>query len=335
MASWSEIAAEIQQSRLPNGAFDFDIVRRGKLTALEAYTGRPIILYASDFTNPGKASLGSLTQMSLDDKVAFKEVVEVLTGDAVDVLLYLPGGSAEATESIVDILRSQFKSVRFIIPHVAKSAATMLAMSGDQILMDQHSEAGPIDPQFVMQRGDSVVFAPAQAIIEQFEQAQKLLAKDPSLLPAWIPILQQYGPALYQQAKHQSKLSTKLVSTWLRQYMFAGDKNKKNAAQKARRIASRLNSHATYMSHGRRIGMAELQQMGVKVLDMRTDPKLHELAWDIQYATDHTFGGTGALKIVENAHGRCIVRAIQITIAPRLVPPAGPASPSAPQSPPH
>jgi hypothetical protein len=88
--------------------------------------------------------------------------------------------------------------------------------------------------------------------------------------------------------------------------MFAGDGKK--AAPKARRIAERLNSHATYMSHGRRIGMTELQGMGVKVLDMRTDAVLKELVWDIQYVLDHTFGGTLAIKLVENAHGRCLAR---------------------------
>jgi hypothetical protein len=307
MASWIQVRDEIVATKTPQGVFDFDKVRRGKLAALEAYTSRPVILYASDFTNPIKAN-NAKVQMDLDDKVAFKDVIEVLVGDAVDVLLYLPGGSAEATESIVDILRSRFKSVRFIVPHAAKSAATMLAMSGDSVLADQHSELGPIDPQFFMKRGNDVVIAPAQAIVEQFEEAQKLLAKNAGMLPAWIPILQQYGPALYQQAKHSSKLASTLVSTWLRKYMFAGEKDKKKAAQKARTIANRLNSHARYKSHGRRIGIDELQQMGVKVLDMRTDPKLQELAWDIQYAVDHTFSSTGAIKIVENAHGRCIVR---------------------------
>ena len=52
---------------------------------MRSYTGRPVILYASDFTNPIKAN-NAKVQMDLDDKLAFKDVIEVLVGDAVDVL---------------------------------------------------------------------------------------------------------------------------------------------------------------------------------------------------------------------------------------------------------
>jgi len=74
----------------------------------------------------------------------------------------------------------------------------MLVLSGDQILMDINSELGPIDPQFNIRKGDgSLVTAPAQAIIDQFESAQKKISKDSTLLVPWLPILQQYGPSLY------------------------------------------------------------------------------------------------------------------------------------------
>ncbi|MQY59252.1 MAG: hypothetical protein GH144_06555 [Clostridia bacterium] len=40
--------------------------------------------------------------------------------------------------------------MRFLIPHTAYNAATMLALSGDEILMDDRSTLGPIDPQIMM-----------------------------------------------------------------------------------------------------------------------------------------------------------------------------------------
>ena len=119
-----------------------------------------------------------------------------------------PGGLAEVTDSIVEIIRGKFRHVRFIVPNIAKSAATMLALSGDEILMDTASELGPIDPQFKMRKGDgSILIAPAQAIIDQFEKAQDLISKDPKKLAPWLPILQQYGPSLYQEAKNAINLS--------------------------------------------------------------------------------------------------------------------------------
>ena len=56
--------------------------------------------------------------------------------------------------------------------------------------MGKHSRFGPIDPQMVSAQWT----APAHAILLQFDQAKEE-CKDPSLLGAWIPILQQYGLA--------------------------------------------------------------------------------------------------------------------------------------------
>ena len=93
------------------------------------------------------------------------------------------------------MLRQRFKHVRFIVPNIAKRAATMMAMSGDEIWMDANAELGPVDPQLVFRKGDgSMVQAPAQAIVDQFDDGQKAIGADPKRLPAWMPILPQYEP---------------------------------------------------------------------------------------------------------------------------------------------
>ena len=40
------------------------------------------------------------------------------------------------------------------VPSVAKSAATMIALSGDELLMERNAELGPIGPQFPFVKGD-------------------------------------------------------------------------------------------------------------------------------------------------------------------------------------
>ena len=56
----------------------------------------------------------------------------------------------------------------------------MMAMSGDEIWMDANAELGPVDPQLVFRKGDgSMVQAPAQAIVDQFDDAQKAIGADP------------------------------------------------------------------------------------------------------------------------------------------------------------
>src|SRR6266567_2493189 len=199
MSSWNSILAEIASLNRPDSS---DIVRRKKMKAVQEITGQPLIIYASDFITPSplKAQLSHLMMISLADKDGFDEVTRNLPrGTAIDILLHSPGGSAEATESVVELLRNRFSHIRFIIPNVAKSAATMMAMSGEQLLLDDRSELGPTDPQMIFVQDGRVIVSPAQAIKDQFQTAQDEVNQDPKKLPAWVPILSWYGPSLLAQ----------------------------------------------------------------------------------------------------------------------------------------
>jgi hypothetical protein len=179
----------------------------------------------------------------------------------------------DAAESLVQMLRNKFDHIRVIIPNIAKSAGTMMAMAGDEILMDANAEFGPVDPQLVFRKGDgSVIQAPAQAIVDQFDEAQALIGKDPSKLPAWLPILAQYGPSLYKEASNAIDLSVRLVEEWLTEYMFKGDVD---GPQKAKAIATYLGDHNQFKSHGRRISAKTLQAKGVKIAPLENEPDLH------------------------------------------------------------
>jgi len=69
------------------------------------------------------------------------------------------------------------------------SAATMMVLSCDEILMGHHSQLGPIDPQFTLMPLDRPRTAPAQAILDQFEMANQECAPSSQVLVAWLPIL--------------------------------------------------------------------------------------------------------------------------------------------------
>lgn len=310
MSSWNSIQEEIVSLNRPDA---IDIVRRQKIKDVQSITSRPLVIYATDFItpNPLKAQFtGNLTIISLADKDGFDEVTRNLPrGVEIDVLLHSPGGSAEATESIVELLRDRFSHIRFIIPNVAKSAATMLAMSGETLLMDERSELGPTDPQMTFVQDGRTIFAPAQAIKDQFRTAQDEINGDPKKLPAWVPILGWYGPALLAQCDNHLALAKELVLKWLEQYMFAGDPD---ANQKAERIATYLANHNNFRSHGRRVGMADLQRLGANIHDMRTSPNLHEAIRDLYTAITLTFANTGAYKIVENSNDEAMIGMLQI-----------------------
>ena len=171
-------------------------------------------------------------------------MIEKLDGPDVDLMLHSPGGFPEAAESIVDDIRRKFNHVRVIVPAYAKSAATMMAMAANEILLDQDAELGPIDPQMLTPNG----VAPAEAIKEQFLKAQKAVQSDPSKIAIWMPILQPMGPSLLVQCDNAISLSKDLVREWLAKYMFAGVKTGK---KKASMVVNYLGNHKKFKSHAR------------------------------------------------------------------------------------
>ncbi len=337
MASWNEIVQEV--AALASRSDAYDIVRRRKIDAVRQITGRDLVIYAADFTakNPIKAQFtGPLAAIGLNDKDGFDEVTRNLPRDtALDVLLHSPGGSAEATESIVELLRARFSKIRFIIPNVAKSAATMMAMSGDELLLDERSELGPTDPQMLMIRDGQQIVAPAQAIKDQFQKAQDEINRDQSKLPSWVPILRQYGPSLLAECDNHLALARDLVSKWLERFMFAGEPD---AALKANQISEYLANHNNFLSHSRRVGITDLQSLGVKVLDLRNYPELHEAIRDLYTALMLTFDNTGTFKIFENSKHEAHIYGVNIQVqgsAPASTPvvPQQPSQPRPRQTP--
>src|SRR5258708_23618682 len=102
MSSWNSINDEIVSLQNQKRPEAFDIVRRKKMKAVQEVTGRPLIVYATDFITPSPSkaqAAGNLMSISLADKDGFDEVTRNLPKDSkIDILLHSPGGSAEATE---------------------------------------------------------------------------------------------------------------------------------------------------------------------------------------------------------------------------------------------
>jgi Serine dehydrogenase proteinase len=322
MPTWGEIGREIiaarQQSPAPH-----DFVRRRYLTLANAHTGRATILYATRWTQP-RGDLPALITITYEDVQGFMEAVHGVDGRAgLDLILHSPGGSPDAAAAVVQYLRTQFQHIRVIVPHMAMSAATMIACAADEIVMGKHSALGPIDPQIVLKTpmGDRAV--PAQAIVEQFEQAQQE-CQDPAKVRAWIPMLGQYGPDLLVTCRHASDLAEELVRQWLARYMF---RRGGRGQEKAVKVAKWLGTHSHFKSHGRPIPRDELKKQGLRVVPLEKDQTAQDLFLSIYHATSHAFDQTGAVKIIENHEGRAFMKLVQQIV----IQPQGPAQP--PQQP--
>ncbi len=326
MPIWSEILKELEQTQRPGIPTDYDGVRRKYLFDLHKQSGRNVILYASGWLKekapPALVSIGD------EDIQAFMEVSHGLSGEELDLILHSPGGSAEAAEAIVSYLRSRFSHIRVIVPQQAMSAATMIACAADEIVLGKHSFLGPTDPQILLATPLGVRFVPAQAVLDQFDRAQRECS-DPAKLSAWLPMLSQYGPDLLVQCESALDMSKELVGTWLQKYMF---KEMGNRSKMAQAISDWLADHKNFKSHGRHISRAEIEKHELRVHRLEEDEKLQDLSLSVFHATTHTFTGTRAVKIVENHTGRAFIKqhvlppvpAVQIGIDPNTPDKPGP-----------
>ncbi len=65
----------------------------------------------------------------------------------IDLILESPGGSADDAYRMIRTIRHSFEKVNIVVPFWAKSAATLLALGGSTIIMDEFGEFGPLDTQ--------------------------------------------------------------------------------------------------------------------------------------------------------------------------------------------
>ncbi len=317
MPTWSEILAELVQSQLDGGIPEFDAIRRKYLVKAYEATKRNLILYASKWTQPSAGISPELVSIVDEDIQGLMEVVHGLTGPNLDLVLHSPGGSAEAAEAFVAYLRSKFDHIRVIVPQMAMSAATMIACAADVIVLGKHSFLGPIDPQLVLNTPLGIRMAPAQAILDQFEQA-KTECTDPAKMGAWLPMLSQYGPDLLIQCRNALDMSRSLVTDWLMTYMFRADPANE---QKATDIADWLSDHGQFKSHGRHIPRPEIERRGLRIEHLELNQSTQDLLLSVFHATTHTFSGTAAVKIIENHLGKAFIKQAHAIAAPAPVPP--------------
>ena len=284
-------------------------------------TGRRLLVYAADINKPESA-------LKPEDKTGFSDLMQDIKEEKVDLLINSPGGFAEVTEAIVGMLRSRFGNIRFAIPNMAKSAATLLVLSGNQLLMDHRSELGPIDPQIEYLSPDGRKREAAEDILEGFEEVKNALAKQgPAAIPAYVPLLNKYTIGLLRGCKNAIELSRTLAEEWLETYMFAD----KPGCSEPKSIAEYFASHAETLSHSRAIRIDKCIERGIKVIDLREEKNtdLGQKLWELWCLFELHFERSPVHKMYENSSGCSLTKqSVQFQIIPGRSP-----VPSQPQQP--
>jgi membrane-bound ClpP family serine protease len=332
MPTWGELQQELQELRVQlaptykdGDPAPSDLLRRKYLRQLSELTGRATIIYYSGFQQHPDAPQLALS-VHPADMSGFMETCSNLTSERdLDLFLHSPGGSPDAVEQICAYLRTQFDHIRAIVPLNAMSAATMIALSADEILMGAHSQLGPIDPQFAIAMPEGVRTASAQAIKDQFEMAIEQ-CKDPAKLNAWMPILRSYAPGLLAQCEHAAKRAEKIVADALRDYMFNGSEG---AETKAEEAAKWFGNAEEFLSHGRPVRREAAREHGIIVNDLEDNGELQDAVLSVHHTVLISMANLPIAKLVENHKERLWVLTGAQQIA-MMLPPLGPPMPGTP-----
>lgn len=260
--------------------------------------GRDILVISADLTK------NAPIQIEYTDLLPVSDLISDMHGKEIDIILETPGGFAEVVEDIVRIIRNKYEKVGIIIPGYAKSAGTIFAMAGDEILMGITSALGPIDGQIMFQgkRFSADAFLKGlKAIKDEVEETGKLNK-------AYIPILQSMSPGEIQHCNNVQNFAKDLVTRWLKNYKFKywteHDSTKKPVTdiereERAKKISEDLSSQSKWFSHGRSLRKEDMEDIRIKITDYSLDQKLNDAITRYYTLLRMTFESTGIYKLFE------------------------------------
>jgi FMN phosphatase YigB (HAD superfamily) len=256
---------------------------------VERATERPLICYVTRTNNvPPEAP----AYIDNSDLTGFSDLVQTVEGTVVDVLIVSNGGSPDATERIVRLLREKFDHIRFIVPGNAYSAATLTCFAGDEILVDAGGTLGPIDPQ--------VNGIPARAILRGFEKAEERLKEvGPSGLTAYMPLLEKYDLHLLEMCESAEELSRELARDCLSNYMLKIPKDD----QEITNIIDHFSDFDLHKSHGRSIDRTKARELGLKVTNLEDVDGITALVRSLYNQFEYLFDRSPFYKLFENTRG--------------------------------
>lgn len=231
-------------------------LRQLLIADIEEETGRELVVYFSrtdqEITETDADDLSEVL-----DGVKFTEVNGIRT-KSIDLILHTPGGYVDAVEKFILVLQSTSKDYRVLIPSLAKSGGTLIALTASKILMGVNSELGPIDPQIHI--------------------------PDLGVVPAQYVSVDDAQPSTYREI---AKAMFNRARTLATRYMTAG-MMQQAAAEDVAKVVEKLSSSNGYGSHGAVIDFREAEDLGLAVEWLHPASTLWRKLWLLHclYDTD-------------------------------------------------
>lgn len=117
--------------------------------------------------------LFSLEPLELQHVVSLQKALRAQELEEIDLVIHCGGGSIHAAYQIVELLHRHTHILNACVPLFAKSAATLLCVGADTIILDELAQLGPLDTQIYEERkGGGGQFTSALNPFKTLEQLQ-------------------------------------------------------------------------------------------------------------------------------------------------------------------
>ncbi len=242
---------------------------------VEARRNRPLIVYVTSnrLNANGQIASDSVPEL-LDQLQRLPETKEI------DLLLVSDGGDATVAWRIVSLIRERAEKFSVLVPQAAFSAATLIALGANEVVMHPNGNLGPTDPQIRVPRRsgkdgttDVVGFGSEDLMAFLKFSRDQVGLKDPEhLLSVYSKFCDEVGTLGVGVSARSALLSVTMGEQMLLLHMKEEQEKKL-----AHTISEKLTKD--YFHHGYPVNRTEAKAIGLKVADR--DKELEDLMWKI------------------------------------------------------
>ncbi len=271
-------------------------IRKGLIEKIEQKRQSKVIVYFTGDRHPLGARIAEDAVRPLYDHLLSLEFTE--DKKHIDLFLYSRGGDVSVPWRIVSMIREFCDEFNVLIPYRAQSAATLLSMGADNIIMGKKAELGPIDPTLVKATIGETAVPPQEIAVEDvnsflsFVKERANINDQDAVANILGSLINQIGPltlgSVNRQHHHIRLVARKLLTS----------RKEKLDEEKISTIIETLTEKI--YSHGHAIGRREAKDIGLPV--EYSDEELENLMWEL-YLKYEEF-----LKLREPIHPEIILK---------------------------
>jgi hypothetical protein len=245
--------------------------------ALEAQRKRPLIVYS---TSPRQGPLAG-GQIAGDTIAELLQQLQALPPEApaLDFLIVSKGGDPTVAWRIVSLIRERVQTFSVLVPESAFSAATLVALGADEIVMHPYGNLGPVDPQIPTVQKATEDGSQSESFSSQdlaafltFAREEVGLTDQDKLLDVFRLFCSDVSAVKIGVAARSARLMLSMGEQLLKLHM-----RDQSEAPKALAIAEALNKK--FHHHGYPLSRKEAKQIGLKIVE--PPATVEDLLWRI------------------------------------------------------